>query len=55
MGDFAGGHSVFACRRVLSRDGRFAAVGGPAGRWVQPAGHAEGKVVVTLGVPGRSA
>ncbi|WP_103350824.1 NAD(P)-dependent alcohol dehydrogenase [Amycolatopsis sp. CA-128772] len=37
--DVAGSRSVFACRRVLARDGTFVAVGGPAGRWVQPAGH----------------
>ncbi|MGW5718322.1 NAD(P)-dependent alcohol dehydrogenase [Amycolatopsis sp. NPDC003865] len=37
--DVAGGRSVFACRRVLERGGTFVAVGGPAGRWVQPAGH----------------
>ncbi|MGV9365261.1 NAD(P)-dependent alcohol dehydrogenase [Amycolatopsis sp. NPDC003731] len=37
--DVAGGRSVFACRRVLVRGGTFVAVGGPAGRWVQPAGH----------------
>ncbi|VVJ16175.1 Bifunctional protein: zinc-containing alcohol dehydrogenase / quinone oxidoreductase (NADPH:quinone reductase) (EC / Similar to arginate lyase [Amycolatopsis camponoti] len=37
--DIAGGRSVFACRRVLERDGTFVAVGGPAGRWLQPAGH----------------
>ncbi len=37
--DIAGGRSVFACRRVLARDGTFVAVGGPPGRWVQPAGH----------------
>ncbi|SED45684.1 NADPH:quinone reductase [Amycolatopsis tolypomycina] len=37
--DVAGSRSVFACRRVLARDGTFVAVGGPAGRWIQPAGH----------------
>ncbi|MEV7092642.1 zinc-binding dehydrogenase [Amycolatopsis sp. NPDC051045] len=37
--DIAGSRSMFACRRVLERDGVFVAVGGPAGRWVQPAGH----------------
>jgi NADPH:quinone reductase-like Zn-dependent oxidoreductase len=37
--DIAGGRSVFACRRVLERDGTFVAVGGPAGRRLQPAGH----------------
>lgn len=37
--DIAGGQSLFGCRRVLERSGRFVAVGGPAGRWLQPAGH----------------
>ncbi|WP_086849964.1 NAD(P)-dependent alcohol dehydrogenase [Amycolatopsis kentuckyensis] len=37
--DIAGSRSVFACRRVLVPGGTFVAVGGPAGRWVQPAGH----------------
>ncbi|WP_410640379.1 NAD(P)-dependent alcohol dehydrogenase [Amycolatopsis sp. lyj-346] len=37
--DIAGSRSVFACRRILARGGTFVAVGGPAGRWVQPAGH----------------
>ncbi|WP_372664431.1 NAD(P)-dependent alcohol dehydrogenase [Amycolatopsis kentuckyensis] len=37
--DVAGGRSLFACRRVLERGGTFVAVGGPAGRWLQPAGH----------------
>ncbi|HET6709911.1 NAD(P)-dependent alcohol dehydrogenase [Amycolatopsis sp.] len=37
--DVAGSRSVFACRRVLARAGTFVAIGGPAGRWVQPAGH----------------
>jgi len=29
-----------ACRRILHPSGTFVVVGGPAGRWVQPAGHA---------------
>jgi NADPH:quinone reductase-like Zn-dependent oxidoreductase len=37
--DIAGGHSVLACRRVLTRNGSLVVVGGPPGRWVQPAGH----------------
>ncbi|MEV4054926.1 NAD(P)-dependent alcohol dehydrogenase [Amycolatopsis sp. NPDC049688] len=37
--DIAGSRSVFACRKVLARNGTFIAVGGPAGRWLQPAGH----------------
>jgi NADPH:quinone reductase-like Zn-dependent oxidoreductase len=40
--DIAGSRSLPACRRVLDRKGRFVAVGGPAGRWLQPAGHAFG-------------
>ncbi|GAB3159732.1 NAD(P)-dependent alcohol dehydrogenase [Amycolatopsis stemonae] len=40
--DIAGSRSLPACRRVLNRSGTFVAVGGPAGRWVQPAGHAFG-------------
>jgi NADPH:quinone reductase-like Zn-dependent oxidoreductase len=40
--DIAGGHSAWACRRVLTRKGALVIVGGPAGRWVQPAGHAFG-------------
>ncbi|RIQ11017.1 NAD(P)-dependent alcohol dehydrogenase [Jiangella rhizosphaerae] len=38
--DAAGGHSAWAFRRILARDGALVVVGGPAGRWVQPAGHA---------------
>jgi NADPH:quinone reductase-like Zn-dependent oxidoreductase len=37
--DVAGTHSAWACRRVLTPKGTFVAVGGPAGRWLQPAGH----------------
>jgi NADPH:quinone reductase-like Zn-dependent oxidoreductase len=37
--DIAGGRSASACRRVLTPKGTFVAVGGPAGRWLQPAGH----------------
>ena len=37
--DIAGGHSVFACCRVLAPKGTLVLVGGPAGRWLQPAGH----------------
>ena len=38
--DIAGGRSVLACRRILAPQGVFVIVGGPPGRWVQPAGHA---------------
>ncbi|MFG1642410.1 NAD(P)-dependent alcohol dehydrogenase [Amycolatopsis sp. NPDC049252] len=37
--DIAGSRSLPACRRLLDRTGTFVVVGGPAGRWVQPAGH----------------
>jgi NADPH:quinone reductase-like Zn-dependent oxidoreductase len=37
--DVAGSRSVWACRRVLTPKGTFVAVGGPAGRWLQPAGR----------------
>jgi NADPH:quinone reductase-like Zn-dependent oxidoreductase len=37
--DVAGGHPGRGFRRVLTRDGIVVLVGGPAGRWVQPAGH----------------
>ena len=37
--DIAGGRPVAACRRVLARRGTLVLVGGPAGRWLQPAGH----------------
>ncbi len=38
--DIAGGHSAWTCRRVLMRKGAHVVIGGPAGRWLQPAGHA---------------
>ena len=37
--DIAGGHGAAALRRALTRDGTIVVVGGPAGRWVQPAAH----------------
>ena len=37
--DVAGTRWVGACRRVLTPKGTFVSVGGPAGRWLQPAGH----------------
>lgn len=43
--DIAGGHSVLGARRALATGGVLAVVGGPAGRWVQPAGHAIGSAV----------
>jgi NADPH:quinone reductase-like Zn-dependent oxidoreductase len=44
--DVAGTRSAAACRRVLTPRGTLVAVGGPAGRWLQPAGH----VFATLAV-----
>ena len=38
--DVAGSRPLRACRRALTAQGTFVIVGGPAGRWVQPAGHA---------------
>jgi NADPH:quinone reductase-like Zn-dependent oxidoreductase len=38
--DIAGSATVRASRRVLTADGTLVVVGGQAGRWVQPAGHA---------------
>jgi NADPH:quinone reductase-like Zn-dependent oxidoreductase len=37
--DIAGNRPVFACRRVLAPRGTLVLIGGPAGRWLQPAGH----------------
>jgi NADPH:quinone reductase-like Zn-dependent oxidoreductase len=37
--DIAGTRQVFACRRALAPRGTLVVVGGPAGRWFQPAGH----------------
>ncbi|WP_433526522.1 NAD(P)-dependent alcohol dehydrogenase [Nocardia pseudovaccinii] len=37
--DIAGTRSMSACRRALTAKGTYVAVGGPAGRWVQPAGR----------------
>jgi NADPH:quinone reductase-like Zn-dependent oxidoreductase len=37
--DIAGGRPAAASRRVLARRGTLVLIGGPAGRWLQPAGH----------------
>jgi NADPH:quinone reductase-like Zn-dependent oxidoreductase len=37
--DIAGTRPALACRRVLTPRGALVLVGGPAGRWLQPAGH----------------
>ncbi len=44
--DVAGSRSVRACRRVLSPRGTLVLVGGPAGRWLQPAGHVMGSLAL---------
>lgn len=51
--DNAGSRAASACRRVLTRDGTFVAVGGHAGRWVQPAGHVFAAVAQSPFVPQR--
>ena len=37
--DVAGSRRVSACRRALAPRGTLVLIGGPAGRWLQPAGH----------------
>ncbi|WP_431901376.1 NAD(P)-dependent alcohol dehydrogenase [Nonomuraea sp. bgisy101] len=37
--DVAGGYPGAACRRALTPQGTYVVVGGPAGRWVRPAGR----------------
>ena len=37
--DIAGSRTAVACRRVLAPKATMVIVGGPAGRWIQPAGH----------------
>ncbi|TDD71050.1 NAD(P)-dependent alcohol dehydrogenase [Jiangella aurantiaca] len=44
--DIAGGHSAWAFRRILTHDGALVVVGGPAGRWLQPAAHAFAALLV---------
>ncbi|MBB5867929.1 NADPH:quinone reductase-like Zn-dependent oxidoreductase [Allocatelliglobosispora scoriae] len=45
--DIAGSKSALACRRVLTPRGAYVVVGGQAGRWVQPAGHAFAAVAIS--------
>jgi NADPH:quinone reductase-like Zn-dependent oxidoreductase len=45
--DIAGSHSGAACRRVLTPKGTYVVVGGQAGRWLQPAGHAFGALALS--------
>jgi NADPH:quinone reductase-like Zn-dependent oxidoreductase len=51
--DIAGGHQVFACRRVLAPRGTLVVIGGPAGRWLQPAGHVFAALALGALVPQR--
>ncbi|HYE58313.1 MAG TPA: NAD(P)-dependent alcohol dehydrogenase [Rhodothermales bacterium] len=37
--DIGGNRPLTQCRRVMARDGVIVAVGGPAGRWIEPAGR----------------
>jgi NADPH:quinone reductase-like Zn-dependent oxidoreductase len=53
--DIAGGHQVLACRRVLAPGGTLVLIGGPAGRWLQPVGHAFGALALGLLVSQRVA
>ena len=53
--DVAGSRPVFACRRVLARHGTLVLVGGPAGRWLQPAGHVFAALAMAPLVPQRIA
>lgn len=43
--DIAGTKPLSACKRIITPDGAFVAVGGPAGRWVQPMGHVMGAMI----------
>jgi len=53
--DVAGGHPVLACRRALAPRGTLVLVGGPAGRWLQPAGHVFAALAMGPLVPQRVA
>jgi NADPH:quinone reductase-like Zn-dependent oxidoreductase len=46
MLDIAGSHPLRKSRRALNRKGTLVVVGGQAGRWVQPAGHALGTLAM---------
>ncbi|MEU4829637.1 NAD(P)-dependent alcohol dehydrogenase [Streptosporangium sp. NPDC023615] len=52
--DIAGSHAGPAYRRVLTRTGTCAVVGGPAGRWVQPVGHVLWALATSAFVPQRT-
>jgi NADPH:quinone reductase-like Zn-dependent oxidoreductase len=51
--DIAGSRLVSACRRVLTPTGTYVAVGGPAGRWLQPVRHVFSVIAVSPFVPQR--
>lgn len=51
--DIGGRHPVRACRRALTRDGTLVAIGGPRGRWVQPAAHIFAALAMSPFVPQR--
>ena len=53
--DVAGSHPVSACRRALAPRGTLVLVGGPAGRWLQPAGHVFAALATAPLVPQRIA
>ncbi|WP_129670180.1 NAD(P)-dependent alcohol dehydrogenase [Phytoactinopolyspora endophytica] len=45
--DIAGSRSGSACRRVMTPKGTYVIIGGPPGRWLQPAGHAVSTLAVS--------
>ena len=53
--DIAGSRPAFACRRALAPRGTLVLVGGPAGRWLQPAGHVFAALAMAPLVPQRIA
>ncbi|MFG3437078.1 NAD(P)-dependent alcohol dehydrogenase [Nonomuraea sp. NPDC047897] len=52
--DIAGSRSGSACRRVLTRRGIHVLVGGPAGRWWQPASHVFATLAASVFAPQRA-
>ncbi|NUR92672.1 MAG: NAD(P)-dependent alcohol dehydrogenase [Nonomuraea sp.] len=53
--DVAGGRPASQCRKALTRKGTYVLVGGPAGRWVQPAGRVFAALATAAFVPQRIA
>jgi NADPH:quinone reductase-like Zn-dependent oxidoreductase len=53
--DIAGGHRGSAFRRAMTREATYIAIGGPAGRWLQPAGHVFSTLAVSPLVPQKMA